>query len=212
MRKVDYTYTMHHVQRLERLGFCLGLIQAGPEKTWYVLREWEDPPETTGATCVVVYDDELAGPDGARFYIVDQGQPDAALAAAEKFLHQQRDTVGPILLVELERCPNCGETEEAVGFYLDDGSEYELICNGCNHYWFSDNWHDPKKYANQPDIGSYVHCMECGGEAKVRLCTHCGGKEIWEDRGDETGTFASCEHCKDMGSHAYCETCKKEII
>lgn len=98
----------------------------------------------------IVYDEEFHGPNGVRFVVIMRaGQTLAQVVAAKRYLRMSRDTVEPIMRGEMERCPNCKMTEEEVGFYLEGRSAFHMICNGCNHAWRSDLYHDPKFYQGE---------------------------------------------------------------
>jgi len=95
----------------------------------------------------VVVDEELVSSEGMQFIMIDLGEDFSLFRATEAWLKQQRDVVGPVLLAQPERCPECHQTEEMVGFYLDGGeSGYELICNGCGSWFKSPNWHNAEDY------------------------------------------------------------------
>lgn len=128
MKNYYKTYTKHEVERLEQ-------IKMGYEVT------------IDGMTWFVPVDEELAGPEGMYFFIINGNYPREALEEVERRLRRDRDVVGAVHLCEREICPSCGFTEKEVGFYLEGGDDpYSLICNGCNHSWKSANWHDPKRY------------------------------------------------------------------
>ena len=123
MNKTSRTYTLPEVLRLIRGNF----VVAG-----------------------VPVDEELVSSQGIRFTIIHYplAMPYSQLKSAEIYLKSQRDVVRPIMVAEMESCPNCGSTEEEVGFYLDGAVDnYHLICNGCNHSWKSESYHDPKDYS-----------------------------------------------------------------
>lgn len=128
MKKTYRTYTRPDIDKLKARGYGYEV-------------------EIDGMTWFIPVDEELANINGMRFTIINGNYPRKALEEVERRLRRDRDVVGAVLLGETEKCPECGFTEEQVGFYLDGGEDpYILICNGCNHTWRSENWHDPKEY------------------------------------------------------------------
>lgn len=77
MRFITWKYDKERVEQLRRFGFVV--------------------PGTT-----VVYDEELAGPDGMSFWLVNEGQPVEELDKAEQYLLSQRDVVGAICVIGVE--------------------------------------------------------------------------------------------------------------
>lgn len=96
-------------------------------------------------------DEELVSSEGMSFTMIQFPETTfQQLKKVESWYKRQRDVVGSIYISELETCPNCGAPESAVGFYLDGGEDgYDMICNGCNNPWTSENWHSKEDYGSE---------------------------------------------------------------